>query len=71
MRHRRLGSRAMPQVHLLLLTRKVSPALREALIEAVRIRARDGSETGVAQNTDLDGLARAKVRPMRSAESWN
>jgi hypothetical protein len=56
--------RAWPAGGMLLRARKVSAALREALIEAVRIRARDGSETRVAQNTDLDGLARAKVRPM-------
>ncbi len=55
--------RAWPAGSMLLSARKVSAALREALIEAVRIRARDGSETGVAQDTDL-GLTSAKVRPM-------
>jgi hypothetical protein len=55
--------RAWPAGSMLLRARKVSAALRESLIEAVRIRARARSETGVAQNPDL-GLTRAKVRPM-------
>ncbi len=56
--------RAWPAGGMLLRARKVSAALREALIEVVLNRARDGGEAGVAQNMDPDRLTRAKVRPM-------
>jgi len=55
--------RAWPDGGMLLRAQKVSAALRDALIEAVRTRARHAADAGLAPNTDLEALTRAKVCP--------
>lgn len=56
--------RAWPEGGMLLRAQKVSAVLRDALIDAVRTRARDGVEPALALNADLEALTRAKVSPM-------